>query len=142
MKNKHRTLVLLTVLAAFICWIVDAVAQTNTAGSTTTGVSGDASQLTLIQGLIPLLVPFVIALIKKVIPIVPKALLPLLAPVIGVASDYLLQQSGLAPVGGLAVGAILGASGVMVREGANQALKAAGLIEDKPKDSPLVVSGE
>src|SRR5881398_3050631 len=69
--------------------------------------------------LIPVLVPFLIAGIKALIPKLPTWILPILAPILGALSAAV---SGVADPG---TGAVLGLAGIGVREVADQTRKAA-----------------
>jgi hypothetical protein len=73
-------------------------------------------------GVIPLLAPIIIFGVKKVFPVVPGALLPVVAPVLGVALDFLAQFAGAESNVWLAAGA--GLAGVGVREALDQTKKA------------------
>lgn len=79
---------------------------------------------TLWQGLIPLVVPGLVALFKFLLPKVPKVVLPILAPILGAAADVLLHFAGLSS-GGALTGAILGGAGVALREAYDQSKKLA-----------------
>lgn len=72
---------------------------------------------------IPVVVPLLIAGLKKFIPNVPTVFLPVLAPLLGVLADWIIQMSGV-HTGGLIKGAFLGAAGVGLRELQNQVAKA------------------
>lgn len=74
------------------------------------------------DSLIPVLAPLLVALIKTVIPRVPKPLLPLLATGLGVGLDYLGQAAGLSASNPI-LGAVLGAAGVGLREALDQTKK-------------------
>ena len=80
--------------------------------------------VTLLPGLIPVIVPLVLYGVKLLIPKVPKALLPILAPVLGGLVD-----AGLAYASGTAanpiLGAALGSAGVGLREIVDQVKAAA-----------------
>lgn len=67
--------------------------------------------------LIPVLVPMVIAGVKKVQPSIPKVLIPLLAPVLGVVASLATDHLSYAQ------GAFLGALGIAVREVVDQVKK-------------------
>lgn len=79
--------------------------------------------LSLLPTLLAVLAPLVTSGVRKVVPKIPKLLLPLTSVVVGTvgaaASDYLVGST-IGPAGG----AVLGAVGVAVREVADQALKA------------------
>jgi hypothetical protein len=72
--------------------------------------------------LIPALVPIIIAVIKLLLPRLPKVWLPILAPLLGAATEWLL--SGQFSQGTL-LGAIAGAAGVGLREIVDQVKKLA-----------------
>ena len=65
-------------------------------------------------------VPLVIAGLKKVMPVLPKLLWPLLAPLLGVLADWVLFKSGQIPASSWMLGAMLGSAGVGLREVAKQ----------------------
>ena len=70
-------------------------------------------------------VPLVIAGLKKVWANVPGYLLPIAAPIFGMALDFALGAFlGMAPVGNPYVAALMGALGVWLREVVDQAKKA------------------
>lgn len=79
------------------------------------------------DSLIPVLAPLLVALIKVVIPRIPKPLLPLLATGLGVALDYIGQLTGVS-AGNPLLGAILGAAGVGLREALDQTKKSLGAV--------------
>jgi hypothetical protein len=81
--------------------------------------------LSWVQFLIPVVVPLLIAGLKKLWPSVPSALLPWLCPLLGVAADQIakLAGSGGAPA---EVAVALGALGLYLREVVDQAKKAIG----------------
>lgn len=81
--------------------------------------------------IIPIIVPGIIALIKWAIPSVPKAFLPILAPILGAAIDLLGHFAGLAGTGTGMTGAILGAAGVAVREAYDQTRKALSAVQEE-----------
>lgn len=71
----------------------------------------------LLQAFVPFASVFVVGLARRVMPAIPKVVLPLAAPVVGV---------GLAVLTGItdpSHGAVLGALGVFVREVVDQAQK-------------------
>lgn len=71
------------------------------------------------QALIPILTPLIVAGVKLIVPRIPRVWLPILAPVLGAALDYvahLATGSSLNPLAGLA----LGAAGVGLREVVDQ----------------------
>jgi len=71
----------------------------------------------LLPLLVSLLSPLVTAGVKKLVPRIPKALVPLVSVSVGTAAGYVLDF-------GAANGAIAGAVGVAVREVLDQAQKA------------------
>ena len=76
----------------------------------------------LILAVIPVLTPLVIAALKKVVIVIPKPILPLIAMVIGAVATVLAQSPSL---GSIATGAALGLAGVGVRELVDQGRKVA-----------------
>ena len=77
-----------------------------------------ASAVTLAQLLIPIVVPLVLAGLKRLAPSLPSWLLPVLAPFLGALS------AGLSGVTDVGTGAVLGAAGVGLREVVDQSRKA------------------
>lgn len=78
------------------------------------GGSGAINPLSL-AALIPFAVPLVIAVIKGIVPKIPKVALPILAPIAGAGLDIALHlATGVSP--GTITGALLGAAGVGIRE--------------------------
>jgi hypothetical protein len=73
--------------------------------------------------LIAVLVPIVVAAVKKMLPKVPSWALPLLAPIIGAAGDAILAVLAGIPMTGWQ-GALAGLAGVGVREIVDQTKKA------------------
>lgn len=83
-------------------------------------------QLTnLVYGLIPLIGPMIVAVIKRAIPLVPKAFLPAIPVVIGAIAEFVLQQVGNPTYGWLAA-MLVGAAGTGLREVADQLGKSFG----------------
>lgn len=74
-----------------------------------------------LAALIPFVVPLLVAVIKGVVPKIPKVALPILAPILGAGLDIVLQFTG----GGTSLiwGAVLGAAGVGLREAIDQIRK-------------------
>jgi len=70
--------------------------------------------LQLAQLLIPILVPLEIAAVKKLAPMLPSWLLPILAPILGGF------QAGITGISSVGAGAVLGLAGVGVREAVDQ----------------------
>ena len=79
-----------------------------------------AAAIQLAQLLIPIVVPLLIAGIKKLAPKMPSWALPILAPVLGALS------AGLSGVADPTTGAVLGSAGVGAREIVDQVRKASG----------------
>tara|TARA_R110000868_G_scaffold329464_1_gene590306 strand:+ start:108 stop:458 length:351 start_codon:yes stop_codon:yes gene_type:complete len=102
MKMK-MTVVLLVMFLGFTAW-----AETSTI-ITPTASTG------LILTLIPLLVPLAVACIKFLLPKVPKALLPILAPAIGAGIDAVASYA-TGHQSNLIAAALLGSAGVGLRE--------------------------
>jgi hypothetical protein len=78
--------------------------------------------MTEYQAFIPVIVPLAIAVLKVLLPRLPKVWLPILAPILGAAADIALHQAGLAH-GPAWLGPTLGAAGVGLREVADQVRK-------------------
>lgn len=78
----------------------------------------------LVTSLIPLLTPVLVAVVKVLVPRIPRPLLPWLTPLFGAAIEWLGHVAGLTS-GNLLVGALVGAAGVGVREAWDQARKSA-----------------
>jgi len=79
----------------------------------------------LIVVLIPFLAPFITAGLKKIIPRLPKLAIVILQPILGILISLIVPVdpvTGL-PLAGMATGALLGASGIFVREGLDQSVK-------------------
>ncbi len=72
--------------------------------------------------LIPVLVPVAIAGLKFLVPKVPPAWLPIIAPVLGAALEITMHFAGLSTGNGV-VGALLGSAGVGLREIVDQLRK-------------------
>ena len=70
---------------------------------------------TVILGLIPLVVPILLWGLKGVVPLIPKFLLPILAPLLGAALEWIGYYAGVTS-GNPVLGAVLGAAGVGLRE--------------------------
>lgn len=85
--------------------------------------TGNSAADGLLQWLTPVLVPLILAGIKKVIPIAPSWLIPLLAPVLGVAIDY-INHFATGHTTNLMLSVLLGAAGVGLREIKENALPA------------------
>lgn len=75
------------------------------------------------HGIIPLIVPIVIAGVKALLPRVPVWVLPVLAPLLGAALDILSYYAGLVAASSPLLGAVLGGAGVAVREIQDQVRK-------------------
>jgi len=88
----------------------------------TATVTDDAIPANWFDGLIPLAAPMLIALIKWALPRVPSYYLPWLAPLLGAGVDWIGSLAGLSAANPV-MGALLGASGVAVREALDQAKK-------------------
>lgn len=69
--------------------------------------------------IIPVVVPLLIAGLKKWIPNIPTWTLPILAPGLGALADFVLQSAGV-QTGGTLKGMLLGSAGVGIRELQNQ----------------------
>ncbi len=78
------------------------------------------NKLTLIQTLVPVLVPVAIAVLKFFVPRIPRAWLPILAPLLGALID-IAATSQVGP--GTPLAALLGSAGVGLREILDQVRK-------------------
>lgn len=113
MTTKLRWLVALSFILPLALF-----AQTTDAG----GKAPVAPALSILQALIPLLVPVLIALVKWFVPQIPKPLLPWLAPVFGMLVGWIDNAAGVSG-SNVILSAVLGAAGVAVREAFDQAKK-------------------
>ena len=91
-----------------------ALAMAALAAETATTATAPAATNWLLA-IIPILTPMIIAVIKWGAPKIPKAILPVLCPIIGAALDIVGYYAGITPGTGIA-GAVLGASGLWLRE--------------------------
>jgi len=99
-----------------------AVAPAN-AATVASGVGAPATPtLSLFQAVLPLAATGGVALLKWLCPKLPKPVIPVLAPLLGAAGEILGYYAGLSG-GNALLGAILGASGVFVREAYDQVRK-------------------
>lgn len=103
---------------AYLCFLFAfaalAFGQTAAASSSTISASGLVSWLT------PVLVPLVITGFKKLLPSIPGWVLPMIAPVLGVALDFVNSLLTTHSTN-LVVAALLGLAGVGIREVVDQA---------------------
>jgi hypothetical protein len=91
------------------------------------------NKLTLLQSVIPVVVPLAIAVLKHFAPRLPKPWLPVLAPLLGAILDFL----GTLQVGaGTVVGAALGSAGVGLREILDQLRRAGQERNEGPPTEP------
>lgn len=112
-----KLLVFITFGAVLFPIVVTLTAQTN---GVPVGGAPPASPLEWANLIITVLTPLVIAGLKWGIPKIPKALLPFIAPVVGVILDQVLAFT-TAHQSNLVIGAIAGALGVWLREATVQA---------------------
>jgi len=75
--------------------------------------------------LVVVLVPCVVAAVRKFLPNIPKVAWPLGAALLGVLSNWLLAKSGALPHSSWQLGALCGAAAIGVREIADQSFGAA-----------------
>lgn len=124
MKTIHWLLVLvwLTALTVF--------AQTNSV-PTFPGASSTPPDASLAKLLLAVIVPLIVAGIKKVVPKIPKASIPPLAIALGALADWGGSLAGVWN-GNMVVGMVLGASSVGVREAAVKLGRAVMKPEAKP----------
>ena len=102
----------LLVILGTLLVVLPVIAQTN---EPVTPLPSGPFDLSLLLSLIPLLVPIVVAVLKKLLPFVPGWALPILAPALGALIDWI----GALATGHAAnpiVAALLGSAGVGVRE--------------------------
>jgi hypothetical protein len=92
-------------------------------------ISGSAS-LSGVQVVIPLLVPLAIAFLKLILPRVPSAWIPVLAPILGMLAD-LAAAKATGGVSSPMIGAVLGSAGVGLREVVDQLRKSTSNIEHR-----------
>ncbi len=93
-----------------------ALAATSFAAEAAVAIStGNASADSILTWLIPVIVPLILAGLKKIAPAVPAWTLPILAPVLGVVVD-LVNHYALGHTSNLAVSIGLGLAGVGLRE--------------------------
>jgi len=117
MKNiLHRLVLLGAFVSLFSTFAVIVPAHTST--TTTHPLFTAAGLVTLLT---PVIVPLVIAGVKKVLPQIPTWLLPVLAPILGVVADLINSWASGAQTN-LALAAVLGLAGVGVREVKDQLL--------------------
>lgn len=117
-RRSHTTdvasLVLATTIAAFVFAAPSAVA----AGS----ASGPATAKFPWESLIVPAVPLLIAALKLLVPKIPRAALPIMAPLLGAALDIAASYLGSGTANPV-WGAVLGAAGVGLREIVDQMRK-------------------
>ncbi len=117
MKINKRNAVVTAVLCLLVFVAFAVVAQTNT--NTPPSTVGGTTTVTLAplwNAAIVVVVPAIIAGIKKLWPAIPSVTWPVLAPLAGVAINWLAAKGHVLPQSGWAVGAALGAAGVGLRE--------------------------
>lgn len=106
---KNKLLLAAMLLVGFVALSVSALAQTTTAAASGINPSSIVTWLT------PVLVPLIIAGVKKFSPSIPSYLLPIIAPVLGMLID-LVNSFSSAHQSNLLIAALLGLAGVGVRE--------------------------
>lgn len=114
MKNKIGWLLLAFMFLASLAMAADAIVVAPTGNSAADG---------LLQWLTPIIVPLVLAGFKKVTPSAPSWLIPLLAPVIGIAIDY-VNHFATGHTTNVLLATVLGAAGVGLREVKDQLVSA------------------
>lgn len=112
----------LAVLGLLVLPALVFAATNDMAALTPADLTDDAVPVNWFDGLIPLLAPALIALVKYFVPKIPKPMLPWIAPLFGAGVDWLGSAAGLSS-GNPVMGALLGAAGVAVREALDQAKK-------------------
>jgi len=116
MKTKSLPL---AIVAMFLTTVAHAQDALTAEAADASLVADTVASLTWQQSLIVVLTPLIIAGLKKLIPSVPKGVLPFLAPICGVLLEvvsHLATGSTLNPWAALA----LGAAGVGLREAVKQ----------------------
>lgn len=78
--------------------------------------------VSIFEAFIPFLTPIVIAMVKLLLPRIPKPIIPWIAPLLGAAASWIANLSGFTQ-GNVLLGAVLGAAGVGVREAVDQLRK-------------------
>ena len=68
------------------------------------------------NALITAIVPIIVAGLKKLMPDIPKLLIPILAVILGIGSNWLMAKSGILADSSWALGALCGAAGIGLRE--------------------------
>ena len=111
MKNKN---ILFWIIAGFFALLTTAFAQ-----DFAPPLSPNEQAAGILTYLTPVIVPLVIAGLKKVLPSVPSFLLPLIAPLLGIALDY-INHFATGQATNLIASIALGAAGVGVREAVDQ----------------------
>lgn len=96
---------------------VDAVATPTAPGT------GNVTADNLIQWLTPVLTPILIALMKKILPMAPAWICPIVAPLLGIGIDY-LNHFATGHATNMLVAAGLGLMGVGLREVKDQLMSA------------------
>ena len=119
-RNRLLSIASISFLLMLVLFAVHGFAQvTNAAGTNAPSgpspvVSIQSPGVTMLIGIIPLLVPILVALAKMGIPKLPSWTLPIIATCLGALINYIASLMG-ASVGPI-MGALLGAAGVGVRE--------------------------
>lgn len=98
-------------MLAFVAMAV--LAQTNVVAPSVPGIKGEATSLLL--GIIPLIVPIIVALVKSAMKFLPTWTLPVMAAGLGELINYISGLTG-GPSTTVLNGVILGAAGTGVRE--------------------------
>lgn len=114
MKTAFRLLALLSVFCVAIA-IAQPAAPDPGAPPAVAPVSAGVTANNLVQWLTPVIVPLVIAGLKKLVPKIPVFILPIVAPLLGIAIDY-VNTLATAHSSNFLAAAALGLAGVGVRE--------------------------
>lgn len=123
MKIAVFTLVCLTTVLFSLTAMAQAATNVVSGGGGTPIVP--LNMTTLWNTLIVVLIPIVVAGIKKVLPNIPTVAWPVGAALLGVLSNWLLAKAGAIPQSSWELGALCGAAAVGVREIADQSFGAA-----------------
>lgn len=115
MKTRFTLLLLLALFVAGCAPLIAQIATDAAATPPGPAVTAPAPIKPMMIGLVTALVPGVIAIIKFIVPRLPKPVLPILAPIVGAGLEIFLHKVGVTD-GNTAQGVVCGALGVWLRE--------------------------
>lgn len=124
-----KILLLVTVFFGFVGVLFAQATNDPPAGGT-----GPVDSATLWNYVVAIVSPIIIWGVNKIVPKIPKLLLPLASPFVGLAVGLLLNKIADAGLSAQA-SMVFGGLAVFLREVTNQALKAAGAISSESKPS-------